>query len=87
MTDEDKVEEPPVNYGPLIYEELKMMNRILGAISQKITSDLGTIKYDLEVAKNHLGKLKKMSASEVTINDQRTPPSAPQTQGPIGGSQ
>jgi hypothetical protein len=88
MTDkisDEKIEETPINYGPLIFKELQTMNRMLGAINQNITKLLTPMIHDLEVAKNHLGKLKKMSASELTINDQRSSPSVPQPQSPIRG--
>ena len=73
---EPKIEEvQPVNYGKMIYEQLLMMNKLLGAINQRITSELSLITNDVELCKNHLSKIKKAGAAEVSMSDHR--PSQP----------
>lgn len=64
---------PSNNYGFYIYKELQMMNRLLGSINQNITKLVTPIGHDLEVAKNHLGKIRKIGSPSVTIKDERTP--------------
>lgn len=82
MTDEEGVPQtkentdgqiPEPDRGLLVLEQLKIMNKLLGAINQNITKFLTPIGHDLEVAKTHLGKLKKIGAQEVTIKDDRQP--------------
>lgn len=67
---EPEKNEPP-NYGLLILQELKHMNRLLGAINQKIGAELNIIKNDLEICRNHLAKIKKAGPSQVSISDNR----------------
>lgn len=75
VNDKESEKKELPNYGALIFEELVKMNRFLGAINQKMGTELSLIKSDLEICKNHLAKIKKAGPSQVSISDHR--PSEP----------
>lgn len=81
MSDEEKVEEEQPqtkeyadsqDTGMMILQQLQVMNRLLGAINQNITTLLKPMQADVEMCKVTLARIKKMGPSEVTISDQRS---------------
>lgn len=68
-----KEEQAEPNTGILILQQLQHMNRLLGAINQNITN-LETLKYDVEMCKVHLGRIRKTGLGDLTIQKE---PDAP----------
>ena len=60
----------PKEPGEVIIELLQQQNKILGALSQSITTELRKIAADTEMAKVYLGKLVKAGPVEVTFQQQ-----------------
>lgn len=75
--DNQNTEEPPVNYGYYILQELQRMNKLLGLINQTMTQKLKLIEGDVELCRVTLSKIKKMSQSEISVSDNRSSPPTP----------
>jgi hypothetical protein len=85
MPNEDTKEELK-QPGKMIIELLQNQNKILGALSQTITTELRKISTDTELCKLYLGKLVKQGPVEVQLDgktqSQSTTPAGPAPERP-----